>query len=61
MRSMFIVEYRMSGRKISSMSIYADCLASALREFHVRMGANGCERNKYFIISHRQTSDKVTT
>lgn len=61
MRFLFIIEYRMIGRKVSSMSIYADCLASALREFHSRMGASGCERDKYQVISHRQISDKVTT
>lgn len=60
MRSLFIIEYRMRGGLVYEMSIHAECLATALEEFHSRMAGHGCERDKYSIITHRQILEKLT-
>lgn len=60
MRSLFIIEYRMRGGSVCEMSIHAECLATAIKEFHSRMAGYGCERDKYSIITHRQIMEKVS-
>lgn len=55
MKSIYLIMYRMRGnRSIDTMPIYAVDLSEATGKFRASMAANGCERDKYEIMRHRE-------
>jgi len=58
MKTIYLFMYRMRGnRSIDTMPVYAASLPEATAKFRAAMAANGCERDKYEIIRHREIAE----
>lgn len=58
MRSLFLIRYKMRGGSTSMQPFYAASLQTALSMFDRFMGNQGCERERYSVVGHREISER---